>query len=141
VTAPSTSWLAVAGLCSAGAGAVHAAAAGAHGEHRSAALAFALLAAAQLLWGGAALLGRDRSPAAQRALASAGVVLAAAAVGGWVLAKTTGLPVDGLGAAEPVQTADSLAAGSRWPPGCWRQSALAARTTDPPPRCGLRSPR
>jgi hypothetical protein len=44
-------------------------------------------------------------------VAAAGAAVAAAAVGGWVLAKTTGVPfVRGLEVAEPVQTADAAAA-------------------------------
>ena len=78
---------------------------GAHGEHRAAAAAFALLATVQLLWGAVALVRRGP------AVAVAGAVVAAAAVGGWVLAKTTGIPfVSGLEAVEPGQAADAAAA-------------------------------
>jgi hypothetical protein len=62
------------------------------------------------------------------------VALAVVAVGGWVLAKTTGLPVEGLAAAEPVQTADSLAAGLALVGGALAAVALAARTGLPAPR-------
>jgi hypothetical protein len=100
-----TPWTVVAGLCSLSAGAVHAAAAGAHGEHRAAVAAFTLLAVAQLVWGGVALVRGGR------AVAATGVLVSAGAVGGWLLAKTTGVPlVAGLDVAEPVQLADSLAA-------------------------------
>jgi hypothetical protein len=93
-------------LAAIGAGAVHAVAAGAHGEHRQAALGFTLLAVAQLAWGVAALSRRDRATAAT------GAGLALAAVAGWVAAKTVGIgAVDGLAGREPVQAADALAAG------------------------------
>ena len=102
---PATSWLAAAGLASLGAGAVHAAAAGAHGDHRAAALVFTALAAAQLLWGGAALVRRDRL------VAALGVLVGAGSVAGWALAKTVGVPlVDGLDVVEPVGLADASAA-------------------------------
>jgi hypothetical protein len=101
-----TGWLGVAGMTSLGAGAVHAAAIGVHAEHRAAALAFTALAALQLAWGGLALVRGHRVAAA------AGVVLGAAAVAGWAMAKTAGIPwIDGLDEAEPVQTADAIAAG------------------------------
>lgn len=45
----------IAAIASLGAGALHASAAGSHGEHRPAALAFALVALAQLGWGAAAV--------------------------------------------------------------------------------------
>ena len=88
-----------------GAGVVHAAAAGAHGEHRSAVVLFTALAAAQLGWGALALWRRDR------AVAGLGVALGVGALVGWALAKTVGLPpIGGLDVAEPVQLADGLAA-------------------------------
>jgi hypothetical protein len=96
--------LVLAAAASLGAGGVHAVAAGAHGEHRQAALLFTALAALQLVWGALALVRRTRT------VAALGVVLGAAAVTGWLLAKTTGLPVEGLEGAEPVQTADAAAA-------------------------------
>jgi hypothetical protein len=94
-----------AGLASLGAGAIHATAVGIHGEHRQAAVAFALLAAFQVGWGALALL---RPP---RALIAVGAVGNAVAVAGWVLAKTTGIGfVDGLEAAESPGFADTTAA-------------------------------
>lgn len=99
------SWLVGAGLASLGGGAVHFAAAGAHGDHKQAVLVFTALALVQVGWAGLALARRD----AQTCVL--GVLVAAAAVGGWVVAKTVGLPlVDGLEVAEPVQRADALAA-------------------------------
>lgn len=100
-----TPWTSVAGVCSLAAGVVHAAAAGAHAEHPAAAVVFLLTAAAQLLWGGLALVRGGR------AVAAGGVLVGLGALGGWALAKTTGLPlIGGLDAAEPVQLADGLAA-------------------------------
>jgi hypothetical protein len=99
-----TPWTVVAGTCSLGAGAVHAAAAGAHGDARPAALTFVLLAVAQLVWGGTALVCRHD------AVAGTGVLLAGGALSGWVLAKTLGLPVPGLDVPEPVQAADAVCA-------------------------------
>jgi hypothetical protein len=98
--------LAAAGLASLGAGAIHAAAAGAHGEARQAAIAFSVLAAAQLAWGGLALV---RS---HRLLTLAGIGVNVAAVAGWALAMTSGISfVDGLEESEGVQFADATAAG------------------------------
>jgi len=103
--APGTAWLTFAALCSLGAGAVHAAAAGAHGAHLPAVWVFTALAAAQLVWGGLALVRRDRT------VALIGVGLGLAAVAGWALAKSVGLPfVDGLDVPEPIQLADVSAA-------------------------------
>lgn len=97
--------LAVAGLASLGAGAIHAAAAGAHGEHRATAVAFVSVALVQLAWGAYAFVR------ANRVLMLAGAVVNAVALGGWVLAKSSGISfVDGLGEAESAQFADTLAA-------------------------------
>lgn len=126
-----TPWLVVAGLCSLGAGVVHAVAVGAHGEHRAAAIVFTLLATAQVVWGAVALL--RRSPA----VAAVGTAVAGAALVGWLLAKTTGVPyVDGLRAAEPVQLADAAAAALALAAGLL--ATLALRT--PSPTAGLRLP-
>jgi len=100
---PTALWWA--GLASLGAGAIHATAVGLHSEHRQAAVAFALLAAFQLGWGALALL---RAP---RAVIALGAVGNAVAVGGWVLAKTSGIGfIDGLESAESAQFADTTAA-------------------------------
>jgi hypothetical protein len=97
--------LAVAGLASLGAGAIHATAAGAHGEHRATAVAFVAIALAQLGWGALALLRSNRL------VTLAGAAVNAVAVGGWVLAKTSGISfVAGLEEAESAQFADSVAA-------------------------------
>ena len=97
--------LAVAGLGSLGAGAIHATAIGVHGDHAATARTFAVLAALQLAWGAVALV------ASGRAVCVSGAILGAAAVSGWVLAKTSGISfVDGLGESEAIQFADAAAA-------------------------------
>jgi len=101
-----TGWLAVAGLASLGAGAIHAAAIGVHAEHRSAAVTFVVLAALQLGWGVLAML---RS---HRLVSLAGVAINVGAIVGWVWAKAWGISfIAGLDVAEDVQTADGLAVG------------------------------
>jgi hypothetical protein len=98
--------LIVAGLASIGAGAIHATAAGNHSEHRQAVIAFVVVAVVQLSWGVLALVR------AIPVLAWLGVVFQVAAIGGWALAKISGIAfVDGLDEAEDVQFADALAAG------------------------------
>lgn len=99
-------WLAVAGGASLAAGAVHAAAIGVHSEHRQAVVAFTIVAAIQLGFGAAALARPGRLLLTLGAMANVGII------GGWVLAKTSGISfVDGLGDVESPQLADSLAAG------------------------------
>jgi hypothetical protein len=101
--APGRTWAAVASL---GAGAVHATAVGAHGEHRAAAIVFGLVALAQVGWGAAALAGR-----APRWLAWAGLAVNGGAIAGWLLAKTVGITfVAGLDAPEAPEFADTAAA-------------------------------
>ncbi len=98
--------LAVAGFASIGAGAIHAAAVGVHSEHRQAALAFVAVAAFQIVWGAFALTHSSRW------LALLGAAGNAVLIGGWVLAKTSGISwIDGLDTVESVQFADALAAG------------------------------
>ncbi|MCU1594388.1 MAG: hypothetical protein JWO12_1780 [Frankiales bacterium] len=100
-----TPWMVVAGIASLGAGAVHFAAAGAHGEHKAAAVTFIALAVAQVAWGSWALVRSDRL------VGLLGVVVGIGAVAGWALAKTEGLPfIPGLDVVEPVQFADTSAA-------------------------------
>jgi hypothetical protein len=95
-----------AAIASLGAGAIHATAAGAHAEPRAAAITFAVTAALQIGWGAVALARPGRL------VALAGVAVNGAALGGWVLAKTSGISfVEGLEAKESAQFADSLAAG------------------------------
>jgi hypothetical protein len=98
--------LRVAAIASLGAGAIHATAAGAHSEPRSAAVAFALTAVLQIGWGALAL-GRGG-----RLVGLAGVAVNGGALVGWVLAKSSGIGfVEGLEAKEAVQFADAVAAG------------------------------
>jgi hypothetical protein len=99
-------WLTMAAVASLGAGAVHAAAIGVHAETRPAAIAFTVLATAQLAWGALALVRGGRL------VSLLGLAVGAGAVAGWLVAKTSGIPlVDGLEEAEAVQAADALAAG------------------------------
>src|SRR5690349_20518515 len=84
--------IAIGGAASLGAGAIHAAAVGAHSEHRQAVIVFSVTALLQLGWGAIALVRSGRL------LASAGIVINSAALVGWVMAKTSGISfVDGLG--------------------------------------------
>jgi hypothetical protein len=95
----------VAALASIGAGAIHATAAGAHSEQRAAVVAFALTAVFQIGWGVLMLVRPSRL------VALLGVAGNGAAVGGWVLAKTSGIGfVTGLDVQEDPQFADTLAA-------------------------------
>jgi len=97
--------LTVAGLASIAAGIIHATAAGAHSEHRQTVIAFAACAAFQVGWGAWALVRSGRL------LALVGAAGNAAAVGGWVLAKTNGISfIDGLEAKEGPEFADTLCA-------------------------------
>jgi hypothetical protein len=97
--------LAIAAIASIGAGAIHAVAAGSHSEHQQAMWVFIGLAVVQIAWGALAL----RWP--HRAVAAGGALLGAVALGGWIAAKVSGIGfVDGLEAAEAVQTSDLLAA-------------------------------
>jgi hypothetical protein len=99
--------LAIPGLASLGAGAIHAAAIGVHSEHRQAVLVFALLAAFQVAWGALALTRSGPGPVVA-IVGSAGNLVA---FGGWVLAKTSGIGfVEGLDVKEGIQFADGTAA-------------------------------
>jgi hypothetical protein len=98
--------LAAAAFASLGAGAIHAAAAGAHAETRAASVTFVALAVLQIGWGVLAL----HRP--HRLVTLAGALVNAGAVAGWVLAKASGIGfVNGLDEKEPAQFADTLAAG------------------------------
>ena len=98
-------WRAVAAGASLGAGAIHAAAVGAHSEHHQAVVAFTIVAALQLAWASLALARPGRW------VLASGAVLNGVLVGGWVLAKARGISfIDGLDVKEPIQTADGLAA-------------------------------
>jgi hypothetical protein len=100
-----TGALAVPAIASLGAGAIHAAAMGVHNEHDQAVLTFAIAAAFQLAWGVVALTSN------RKWIAIIGAVGNAALVGGWIMAKTSGIGfVDGLEEAESAQFADTVAA-------------------------------
>jgi hypothetical protein len=97
--------LVLAAMASAGAGLVHAAAAGTHNGDTALTTLFAITAAVQLGW--AALVAARPT----RDVAIAGVVLGVVAAGAWVLSRTAGLPViASLSETEPVGTQDALAA-------------------------------
>jgi len=97
--------LAVAALASSGAGAIHAAAIGAHSEHHQVVVTFTIVAAVQIGLGVVVLMNPRRWFAAALAFANAAFFV------GWVLAKTSGISyIDGLETVESVQFADGLAA-------------------------------
>ncbi len=99
---PATAEL-VAAAASAGAGLVHAAAAGSHGGDSTLMWLFALTAAAQLAWAGAMVLRPGRG------VAAAGIVLNGAAALAWASSRTVGL-VGPLRSVEAVGTQDLVAA-------------------------------
>jgi hypothetical protein len=97
--------LRIAAIASLGAGAIHAAAIGAHAGERQTVLTFLVAAVLQLGWGALALVRRERW------LVLTGAAINAAFVAGWAMAKTNGISfIDGLEATEPVQLADGSAA-------------------------------
>ena len=97
--------LAVAGIASLGAGAVHAAATGIHAEHQRLAQLFVIIAAAQLSVGLWALIRPSRLAA--WALAGVNTV----AVGGWLVTRLTGISwIAGLETREAAQFADTACA-------------------------------
>jgi hypothetical protein len=97
--------LLIAGAASVSAGAIHAAAIGAHAEHPQASRMFAIVAFLQVAWGIAAIVS------ASRRLAIVGLLLNAGLVAGWALAKWKGIWfVSGLDVPEGVQFADALCA-------------------------------
>ena len=100
----SLGWLAIAAAASLAAGAIHATAIGAHSEHRQAAVIFTLTAVVQLVVGVSALMRSGPAVLTLGAMANVGAIL------GWILAKTVGLPFEGLDVPEPLQRADTLAA-------------------------------
>lgn len=121
--------LAGAGIASLGAGAVHAAAAGAHGDDAAVAMVFAALALAQLAWGAHAVVARSRSAAAFGALLGAG------AVTGWVVTRTSGIgAIDGFADVGAVTWPDAIAATLALVSAAWAVRVLLAgdhRRPDP----------
>jgi hypothetical protein len=98
-----TTWLFVSAAASAGAGLVHAAAAGSHNDDASLAWLFAVTALLQLAWAALVLLRP------WTAVVAGGIVLNGACVVAWVLSRTVGL-VGPLAGVEDVGTADAAAA-------------------------------
>lgn len=97
----------MAGFASLGAGAIHAAAIGVHNDHPAAVFTFTVLATVQIAWGVAAVARRPPG----RVLILVGALINIGALGGWILAKTTGIGfISGLETAERVQFADGSAA-------------------------------
>jgi hypothetical protein len=98
-----TTWLLVAAFASAGAGLVHAAAAGSHNDDATLAWLFAVTAVLQLAW--AAMVLVRPWPA----VVATGIALNAACVVAWVLSRTVGLggPLAGV---EDVGAPDAIAA-------------------------------
>jgi len=94
------------GACaSIAAGIIHAGAIASHSDHRAAVWVFVATTVVQLAWGAYALARPSRP------IALSGVVISAAALGGWIIAKRWGLWfIDGLSEKEPIQLADGLCA-------------------------------
>lgn len=124
---PAARILAIGGLASVAAGAIHVAAIAAHSEHRAAVWAFVGIALAQLIWGTLAFARPHRW------LAASGIALGVASIGGWVVAKTTGIGfIDGLDVKEAVRFSDGLAAGLAVVTVLCCVAAIAARKTTLP---------
>jgi hypothetical protein len=97
--------LGLAALASCGAGAIHAAAIGAHAEHHQAVVTFTIVAIVQIGFGVVALMNPRRLFVLAGLLANAGFFV------GWAFAKTSGIGfIDGLETVEPAQFADGVAA-------------------------------
>jgi hypothetical protein len=98
--------LIVAALASAGAGLVHAAAAGSHNAESTPAMLFALAAAAQFGWAALAVANWGRLVAAGGALVNTAMVTA------WVVSRTSGWPVvESFAGPTSIGTQDAIAAG------------------------------
>lgn len=98
--------MSLAGVASAGAGAIHAVAVGVHSSTDQAMFAFMAVAAFQLGWGVSAVARRDRR------LAALGVLGNAYVLGGWLLAKRSGISfIDGLEDKAGIELGDGTAAG------------------------------
>ncbi len=98
--------IAIAGLASIAAGAIHGGAIGLHAEHPQLARIFIVTSLLQLAWGITILLRP------QHWLLPIGVIVNGAAVGGWALTRIAGISwIDGLEVRESPQIADTLCAG------------------------------
>jgi hypothetical protein len=120
-----TTWLLVAAFASAGAGLVHAAAAGSHNDDTSLAWLFAVTALLQLGWA-ALVVVRPRTW-----LVLGGIVLNGACVAAWALPRTVGL-VGPLAGVEDVGTADTAAAVLATVACAAAIGALLVRSSPPP---------
>ena len=119
--------LVIAATASIVAGIVHTGAVAAHSDHRAAVWTFLAVAVAEVAWGAWALARRSRW------VAVLGVVLGAAAFGGWTLAKARGIWfINGLDDKEPIQLADGLCAALELLSFVTAALALAARRLVPP---------
>jgi len=102
---PWISAVAVAGLASIGAGAIHAAAIGIHAEHPTLSRLFVAVAAAQLIVGVLTLVRGGRANLALTELVNS------VAVAGWLMTRISGISwIEGLEQAESPQFADSVCA-------------------------------
>jgi len=109
-SSPLAALLPLAGAASIGAGLVHAAALGAHDEHRQVVITFTVAALFQIGWGVVAMAAREAST--RRAVAVAGVFGNAALVVGFFMATVSGISfIDGFESPEPVGLAAGMAAG------------------------------
>ncbi len=122
--------IAVAGITSLGAGAIHAAAIGIHAEQPSLARLFVVVAVLQLLVGLLCLLRPGRAVAAATAAVNAG------AVAGWLVTRITGISwIGGLEHAEAPQFADTACALlGAVATGTALAAALVGRHRSAPPR-------
>jgi hypothetical protein len=97
--------LRIAAIASLGAGAIHATCVGSHGDERTVIISFALIAALQIGWGALALVRSGRL------VSLSGLAVNGAALGGWVLSRTSGMSfIDGFETAESPGFPDTLAA-------------------------------
>ncbi len=135
-TPPAAGVLHLAGLASAGAGVIHAAAAGSHSGDRVMVVLFAVVAVGQLAWAAVAL----QRPT--RVVALVGAALNAALVLAWLATRTVGLPlVDALREPEAAGLQDTVCAAlgvvaaglalvatvrPRWGAGAWSPPVAGA---------------
>ena len=105
-TASPAGWITpLQGLASMGAGAIHAAAAGVHGEHPTLSRLFVAVAAAQILVGLVTLLRGGRAVAAATALVNGGAVAV------WIVTRVSGISwIEGLEQSEAPQFGDTVCA-------------------------------
>jgi hypothetical protein len=113
-------WLRVAAALMAGAGLVHASAAGQHADHPVLAAGFAACAAAQIAWAVAAAARPGRQ------LAGIGVALAPLTVGAWAFTRVVAIEaIDGLDVVQDVGAQDLLCVGLELAAGVAALAAVA----------------